>query len=79
MSITQLQVDADNLAIKNLDSHAVVGQLYIATNINPYFICSGYSTQEALENAYNQIDIFDKSYSFEEYLDDITIISASKI
>ena len=73
--VQDLEFDATRLAIRNYDSYGLVCQLYVSNTINPYFICSGYSESEALETAYNTLNIFDKSMPFEQYLDDIKIIS----
>ncbi len=77
--IVELGQDAYNMAKKNFHSSALVCNLYVSGAINTFFICTGYSTQEALENAYNGLDIFDKNIPFSDYLEDIVIVSTIRL
>ena len=56
----------------NYDSHGYVFQLYVSNAINPFFICTGYDIQDALENAL-ELDLL-KDWNLDDLLENITLI-----
>ena len=57
----------------NYDTHGFVCQLYLTNNINPFFICTGYSLQDALENALD-LELL-QDWDLDQLIESVTVIN----